>query len=609
MPLVDVASSPRKPKRAASELSDDSQDSTGTTIKTPHRLSLADPSPAALELFENGIRFNYTSTLSTPKDAVNNDQQNKDSGKYSDAPSPTSQAPHASSSVAEIKDQGHPFRETPGTVSVDYTDLRYPPKVRPWDIQNRLTIERSVQKPKQVIEWTSRFAHHPTPNHVGALDTSFGENRKIENKGAIHFPIFQSSDENMVNNRAPVALMPKTRRWTQIKAHSPPEPDNSLKRKVLQSMTNLRNRKAPTLQGRKDEPVPLANQPRLKNKSQIQKDMLRLRSDMKQLDRAKPQPSPDICATDHEWIEETIQSIAMKGMEVMAESASTPTITTTGSDHVPLPSNQAKDGSMPRINVVPKKRPSNQSLCNKPEKKIQTAFKEGKPEMPSNILVKETATQQFEVNAITSTSHLALTKERSDVVALRAKRNTTGRWPRNKMLQDPLAKSTHSTTPKTSSPASHHAMALVPNSTPLSKMSTTTPQEYRVQGDYWAAESHDDGDILETDNLSTRLEALHLSVQLPGSYPVHPAENDAIEPRSKENQSTCDVECDIMAPFRIAYVYAIPLFSMYWEVIGPVFDVRSAYWQRSVHNESTFMDGVTVLLALPTAITGMICLV
>ena len=40
-------------------------------------------------------------------------------------------------------------------------------------------------------------------------------------------------------------------------------------------------------------------------------------------------------------------------------------------------------------------------------------------------------------------------------------------------------------------------------------------------------------------------------------------------------------------------------FWLYWDIVGPVFNFRSEYWERNARNESTLADCAATFLAVP----------
>ncbi|KAG6005922.1 hypothetical protein E4U54_000265 [Claviceps lovelessii] len=52
----------------------------------------------------------------------------------------------------------------------------------------------------------------------------------------------------------------------------------------------------------------------------------------------------------------------------------------------------------------------------------------------------------------------------------------------------------------------------------------------------------------------------------------------------------------------LVWCYMLPLWQVYWDRVGPLFDVKSEYWARQNRDEGTTGDCLTVVLALPTSL-------
>ncbi|KAG6007756.1 hypothetical protein E4U21_005595 [Claviceps maximensis] len=52
----------------------------------------------------------------------------------------------------------------------------------------------------------------------------------------------------------------------------------------------------------------------------------------------------------------------------------------------------------------------------------------------------------------------------------------------------------------------------------------------------------------------------------------------------------------------LVWCYMLPLWQVYWERVGPLFDLRSEYWARQNRDEGTTGDCLTVVLAIPTSL-------
>lgn len=52
----------------------------------------------------------------------------------------------------------------------------------------------------------------------------------------------------------------------------------------------------------------------------------------------------------------------------------------------------------------------------------------------------------------------------------------------------------------------------------------------------------------------------------------------------------------------LVWCYMVPLWQVYWERVGPLFDLESEYWARQDKDEGTLADCLTVMLAVPAAL-------
>ncbi|KAG6034933.1 hypothetical protein E4U41_006297 [Claviceps citrina] len=52
----------------------------------------------------------------------------------------------------------------------------------------------------------------------------------------------------------------------------------------------------------------------------------------------------------------------------------------------------------------------------------------------------------------------------------------------------------------------------------------------------------------------------------------------------------------------VVWCYMLPLWQVYWERVGPLFDLKSDYWARQDRDEGTVADCLTVVLAIPTSV-------
>lgn len=95
-------------------------------------------------------------------------------------------------------------------------------------------------------------------------------------------------------------------------------------------------------------------------------------------------------------------------------------------------------------------------------------------------------------------------------------------------------------------------------------------------------------------------------LQVPGCFPVHLAADGAVAHHS--GGSDADRLWEKQPAMRMgtlcgnAMLQLIAALELYWEVVWPVFDPYSALWERNAAKETTVLDMVIVILALPGAV-------
>ena len=344
--LIDLASSGRSQAEVNETESEvESQDSADTTIRTPHRLSLANPSSYAMELFENGISFDHPNNK--PRLQIHTGQHPL--AKYRqdmEVTSPTSQ-PGASEmpslrittprdstrrlSLPNTPDKAESFLGMPGPHRVHSTFLE-----NLWDPE-RMVI--SVEKTRDNLisdQGTVRRHRVKDPTSSTTHEPQGTKTRHIPRQGNHPLMTYPADSDTHSATKEVISLQ------------TSPSRKRRLARLALHSMTNLRNHHEPvTQQDEKttSEAIPQKDtgqvmptaQAKLLTKDRIQQDLTHLRTELEKLNQQKAVAEPperDQCLTDHEWIEDTIRDITQKGNQIVAECASIPTITITGSDQV-----------------------------------------------------------------------------------------------------------------------------------------------------------------------------------------------------------------------------------------------------------------------------------
>lgn len=615
--LVDLVSSGRsQPEVNETESEADSQDSADTTIRTPHRLSLANPSSYAMELFENGISFDHPNNK--PRLQLHVGQHPLARYRQDmDIASPTSQ--HGASEIPSLH------------------------ITSPRNSTRRLSLPNTPDKAASFLEMTGPHRDHSIfPENLWDPEkNAIPTERSRENLRSDQGTVRRHGVKDLALNSAPHRQQStKTRHMARqnnnpskicpadsdihsankgmMSLQTSPSRKRRLARRALHSMTNLRNHHEPVTQRDKKtisetmlpkdaDQIMSTEQTKPLTKDRIQQDLEHLRSELDKLNQQKAAAEPperDQCLTDHEWIEDTIRDITQKGNQIVAECASTPTITITGSDQAMSQSNQRGTERQQMAPVLPRKRPLNRLLYNLPVVDSPDKHRELQTNPSWSISVKPKVIPRSDTTGTTSTSHLAVTKQRTEKIVRhmqpRERTNTIA-----ELIMDSSPKSTSSMEAKEvrrpSAAHVRHQERQTQNvaNTRIEKAVAAEGGTLIVKGEVSNCENPIPRSTIQSDVIMEPD-----LVRLPGSYPIHP-DAVAIEDHSQTRSEGVDIDTDGKGPMRILFIYLVLLINMYWEIVGPVFNKRSDYWGRSARGESTIVDGCTILLAMPVAVFGM----
>lgn len=96
------------------------------------------------------------------------------------------------------------------------------------------------------------------------------------------------------------------------------------------------------------------------------------------------------------------------------------------------------------------------------------------------------------------------------------------------------------------------------------------------------------------------------SKQIPGSFPAHLIEDGAIVPRSAKSKAVQAKQvAQVRAVFDCTLGPFVALLELYCKVVWPVFDPYSALWERHGEKQTTALDVVVLVLAMPGAIVAI----
>ncbi|KAG5966222.1 hypothetical protein E4U58_002571 [Claviceps cyperi] len=102
---------------------------------------------------------------------------------------------------------------------------------------------------------------------------------------------------------------------------------------------------------------------------------------------------------------------------------------------------------------------------------------------------------------------------------------------------------------------------------------------------------------------------LTMLVQAPGRFPcgsvggsVHAADHAGAAVQAQDNSNSAPLIKSAREFLGLVWCYVLPLWQMYWERIGPLFDFESEYWARQRRDEGTVGDCLTVVLAIPISL-------
>ncbi|KAG6047852.1 hypothetical protein E4U39_007974 [Claviceps sp. Clav50 group G5] len=105
---------------------------------------------------------------------------------------------------------------------------------------------------------------------------------------------------------------------------------------------------------------------------------------------------------------------------------------------------------------------------------------------------------------------------------------------------------------------------------------------------------------------------LTMLVQAPGRFPcgivrgsVDAADHAGAVVQAQDSSISAPLMESARKFLSLVWCYVLPLWQMYWERIGPLFDFESEYWARQGRDEGTVGDCLTVVFAIPISLIFM----
>lgn len=634
--------------------------SSGTVVRTPHRQSLVGASPAAMELFDNGISFDQSDVSGVGKQddagisptappdrdpgrlfALEDDRTMPQSsletlpalhvtspGKTTARLDPSPTSPQGMSFLdvrANESDKGTTNRKGVHLKSSIAIDLMRKPAAK---------LKRSIslipnngfsprQGPKQTLRESSAPALLTTHKSLDLLKHPM---RATSGDSESH----RSSDESPLR-RFRSHLSDLT---TKIEGK-----DSQVGRRqtfstyALNSMTNLLRAPDGTSQ-----PVPEMDKKALPermahlSKQAIQRDMSMLRAQVTNLDCLAPdmlQRQTDQYEEGQAWVEDAIRDITIKGNEVMEESVFTPTTTTTGFDQQTSSSSLTLVTTEGAENIQGIQTRGVQGPVSSKQREMrprETSVTNCQTNLQSSMQANSVPVEETPVIAITSARQLKATKKRTEnLVTMSEPPPLTNKAAARGMCKPPTL-----TSIQHMNLAAGNVRSQVPAVTVRhGGMKTEMKCNVHKEGVEASAcqQSNEKLMMARLDSLSSvrdvgmsRLEGKleTLIACTPGSYPSHLDVEDDTDDRSSNKPVEQSNRClnrrisigtyrdsstwDTLEEFFCSIKF-VP--RLYWGVVAPVFHHNSDYWQRSSKQQTTWRDGITMVLATPLAIAAI----
>ena len=346
-----------------------------------------------------------------------------------------------------------------------------------------------------------------------------------------------------------------------------------------------------------------------------------------------PAKARAVLVRDSAWIEDVMKDITKKGDEVKEQSASIPTITTTGCD-LPTPAssqNQEENSEKKAVHGAEKTLSPEYSTSLMASPSWPASQRSRTSKILQSLEMEMTPT----VATFTSAKHpMPLDRAPRRMLSERAnirqpRRQTKGGFSKSPMSMCTLLRtpaetpSSNQNLPEKTTECSvaqreEQGCALAESSTlTLGPLKGVPPESMSLTIMTREPRFNQARRVKVKPGMEETL--FNLMERCPGTYPYHlDDEEDTVvhfmdlgprdtEPTSPKSPAECGGRlCDVLIEFRDVVKSFIRL---YISLVGPFFDSSSDYWSRNDRGESTWADCGVVMLAIPPGILATIALV
>ena len=652
------------------EASGTTSQTSGTVIHTPHRRSVIRDKPAALELFENGISFDYAERFSEDKLESGNNNVSKSSpvlltSRNTNMPGEVDQNPAEFERMPGVKDSLS-TRANHGSEQSNadsFLEKAAPGDKASWGSIPRPLSTNNLLQPMKGSTPARSFSLSSSKKHRRRLMAN--QNTGASELGGSQFrkPTQAPADYTMKEDQNPPvsvgtpshSLSPR-QLWSHLKKITSPHIGSALDRStgeatgqslsplttmnIAQRQPSPKTRVGADSQETQTIPSHQVQLHRISTEYSIREDMDYLKREVAKADqlhwmKEKKQLGPH--NVDVQWIEGTIQDIKDRGDEIKDSPACTPTITTTGSD--PERSGMSREDILARDGTQNTHMRAARLNCEE-QAPSATGSKPATCQTKTKLssLVKLTPEGQIVPIDITSMDSVVLEQQPKEkhqfLKMLHDHHNKTPKQAEGQHSTSPMSTSTleqkttadldsnrllgaqakrHKThrmrrpKPGTQTPVCSAGPVVVKTANEK-RLATSAMQAYPET--VWKA-------TLERQE-DERLQRLMRTC--PGAYPSHLDVVDVTVARfagPRLNQiggtahllqtpSSGNLWRALLEFLFVVRCHIVVVARLYWGLAGPVFSSSSEYWVRNYAGKATLKDGVAFILAIPGAFAGLL---
>ncbi|KAJ6789293.1 hypothetical protein PWT90_02159 [Aphanocladium album] len=560
-------------------ISDESLDSTsrngrescGTVVRTPHHRSLGDVSRAALELFENGISFDRSFRSKRTG--------NGSSSRYesSEAVSPTTKVERDASHIRSSTLQPFlgKYREYQGSQDIEKKDSSH-----------RTVTRKTFREMSHSLRTKTSLTNILMASPSARLQTMAKKHmmRKVDSTPATNQPLVGAWIEDLIQTEL---AKPKPPSLPAIEFEEPlrmiaKQQDSNL---WIEGHLEKNMFAAKTRRTEAQSSVSTPNEVRQEMEN-FQENLLKRDSAATGKENCKIQDRKFATSVDTGGIEAT-----MKGINETGESACTYITITTGSMRVKAV--QSKDFNELEVSKQQNSAESYLEMKSKNSSKTE--------DTPANT-PNDTAYPVSTNHQQDAKQYVLKTTRGANRIQLRQKK--VAAEAQNAELSPSTTNCSNTVTP----PAQKSMLkvgfleerkkqrvgmaipAATPTATPTAEPSAipSTAQEAQAP----TSRKHCGG--------------CSECLRIPGGFPAHLIEDDAIAPHSVNSEAA---QARQMAQLRRAFDCTLGQFvaaiELYCRVVWPVFDPYSSLWERNAETQTTILDVIVLVLAVPGAIVAI----